>query len=97
MTKQERIMQEAKEKRATVFTYASWDLLDLVDEVLQRMDCEDLTDEDELFYIIDEAVETELEKTFYCWQVMMNYQSPEDADFQTAKEYFKEDIAKLFY
>ena len=97
MTKQERIMEEARDNRATVFGTASWDMLDLVDEVLERMDCEDLTDEDELFWIIDEAVETELEKTWNCWQVMIHYQSPEDADLQTAKEYFKEDIAKLFY
>ena len=36
-------------------------------------------------------------KTYRQWQIMSEYQSPEEADYNEAYELFYEDLCKYFY
>jgi len=70
-----------------------WDFLDIVANVLERVDFE--KDEDELYEDIYSSIDEEMIYTQDQWTIIEYYCMPQDASFDNAFSDFQDDICAL--
>lgn len=96
LKKFEAVIETAKENIGEVFGCVSDDMLEIIEGVIDRLDPEDLEDEDEFVWAVSQAVDDELIWTLCQWQVMMHYQSPDEANYGEAVDLLINQILQLF-
>lgn len=76
------------------FDYSvSFELVDIIENVINRIDgILDILDDDELSDAINYAIDDELIYTEDQWNIMKQYQSPQDADWNEAIDEFYNDV-----
>lgn len=74
----------------------SWGTCDIAEEVYKRACC-DVNTLDEAYDCIYDALGDEMIYTYRQWQIMSEYQSPKDANYDEAYELFYEDLCRYFY
>lgn len=93
----EAVIETAKENIFEVFGSVNSDMLEIIEGVLDRLDAEDFEDGlDDLPYYIANAIDDEMIWTYNQWQVMQNYQTPDEANYGEAIDCLLNDIMRLF-
>ena len=96
LKKFEAVIETAKENIYEVFGCVNSDMLEIIEGIIDRLDPADLDDEDDFVWAVGEAVSDELIYTYNQWQVMMHYQSPDEADYGEAVDLLINQILQLF-
>jgi len=71
---------------------ASFELVDIIENVIDRIEDIYVEDEDELHDAIIQAIDDSLIYTEDLWEIMKQYQSPQDANWDEAVEEFYNDV-----
>lgn len=80
------------------FDYSvSFELVDIIENVINRIDDIYIEDEDELYDAIQDAIDDALIYTEDQWNIMKQYQSPQDANWSDAVDEFFNDVSAIVY
>lgn len=94
-----RVVRDAKDNWDYIWSHfrgdrASDEFLKIVEDVIDRVDFEEVN-EDTIYDIAYQEIDDSLIYTEDQWEVMKHYQSPNEADFDSAMEEFTNDIIAI--